>query len=391
MAQQVFLKDLRAEFSCHVCLDLLTDPVTLDCGHHCCVSCLQKRWQDRLDILPCPVCQHHCAHRKLQKNSQLSTLVDMVKQLPSSGSKRKQQQQQEQPLCEQHQQVLSLFCEQELQLVCVQCRVSCEQQGHPVTPTEEAAFHHRKKLKSHLQTLSKQLEDAHKGLEMQNRSSVEWRGSKMAAATVECHKLKLEELKQECLARGLETKGKKQDVSNRLLAYLEEHGEEEANEEDVLGDETEDEEPKPLDLPVQEEEKSSEKTVDMTAEKKVIKLTSEMSQAERMQKRAERFNVPLSLESKKAAWGARFGISSVSKKGLSHDTKPMVNLDKLRQRAQRFGLNVSSSIYRMSEGDEKLQKRKERFGIVPNSAGTGTTEDTEAKKRKRAERFGMAW
>uniref|UniRef100_A0A9L0K4D2 SAP domain-containing ribonucleoprotein n=1 Tax=Equus asinus TaxID=9793 RepID=A0A9L0K4D2_EQUAS len=199
---------------------------------------------------------------------------------------------------------------------------------------------------------------------------------------------KLAELKQECLARGLETKGIKQDLINRLQAYLEEHAEEEANEEDVLGDETEEEEPKPIELPVKEEE-PPEKTVDVAAEKKVVKITSEIPQTERMQKRAERFNVPVSLESKKAARAARFGISSVPSKGLSSDTKPMVNLDKLKERAQRFGLNVSS-ISRKSEDDEKLKKRKERFGIVTSSAGTGTTEDTEAKKRKRAERFGIA-
>ncbi|EAW96837.1 hCG2016179, isoform CRA_d [Homo sapiens] len=192
----------------------------------------------------------------------------------------------------------------------------------------------------------------------------------MATETVELHKLKLAELKQECLARGLETKGIKQDLIHRLQAYLEEHAEEEANEEDVLGDETEEEETKPIELPVKEEE-PPEKTVDVAAEKKVVKITSEIPQTERMQKRAERFNVPVSLESKKAARAAR------------------VNLDKLKERAQRFGLNVSS-ISRKSEDDEKLKKRKERFGIVTSSAGTGTTEDTEAKKRKRAERFGIA-
>uniref|UniRef100_A0AC11BQ58 Uncharacterized protein n=1 Tax=Ovis aries TaxID=9940 RepID=A0AC11BQ58_SHEEP len=202
----------------------------------------------------------------------------------------------------------------------------------------------------------------------------------MATETVELHKLKLAELKQECLARGLETKGIKQDLINRLQAYLEEHAEEEANEEDVLGDETEEEEPKPLELPVKEEE-PPEKTVDVAAEKKVVKITSEIPQTERMQKRDERFN--------KAARAARFGISPVPSKGLSSDTKPMVNLDKLKERAQRFGLNVSS-VSRKSEDDEKLKKRKERFGIVTSSAGTGTTEDTEAKKRKRAERFGIA-
>uniref|UniRef100_A0A2I3S5N7 SAP domain-containing ribonucleoprotein n=1 Tax=Pan troglodytes TaxID=9598 RepID=A0A2I3S5N7_PANTR len=190
----------------------------------------------------------------------------------------------------------------------------------------------------------------------------------------------LAELKQECLARGLETKGIKQDLIHRLQAYLEEHAEEEANEEDVLGDETEEEETKPIELPVKEEE-PPEKTVDVAAEKKVVKITSEIPQTERMQKRAERFNVPVSLESKKAARAARFGISSVPTKGKSTEI--------LLRKAQRFGLNVSS-ISRKSEDDEKLKKRKERFGIVTSSAGTGTTEDTEAKKRKRAERFGIA-
>lgn len=197
----------------------------------------------------------------------------------------------------------------------------------------------------------------------------------------------LAELKQECLARGLEAKGNKQDLINRLQAYLEEHAEEEANEEDVLGEEIEEEEQKPAEPPVKVEEPPV-KPPDVNTEKKVVKITSEISQMERMQKRAERFNVPVSLESKKAARAARFGLATVSTKGLSADSKPTVNMDKLKERAQRFGLNVSS-LSKKSEEDEKLKKRKERFGIVTSSAGAGATEDTEAKKRKRAERFGI--
>ncbi|NXA18420.1 SARNP protein, partial [Ibidorhyncha struthersii] len=191
----------------------------------------------------------------------------------------------------------------------------------------------------------------------------------------------LAELKQECLARGLEAKGNKQDLINRLQAYLEEHAEEEANEEDVLGEEIEEEEQKPVEPPVKVEEPPV-KSPDVITEKKVVKITSEISQMERMQKRAERFNVPVSLESKKAARAARFGLATVSTKGEE------VNMDKLKERAQRFGLNVSS-LSKKSEEDEKLKKRKERFGIVTSSAGAGATEDTEAKKRKRAERFGI--
>uniref|UniRef100_A0A1W7RDL9 SAP domain-containing ribonucleoprotein n=1 Tax=Agkistrodon contortrix contortrix TaxID=8713 RepID=A0A1W7RDL9_AGKCO len=209
----------------------------------------------------------------------------------------------------------------------------------------------------------------------------------MAAETVELHKLKLAELKQECLARGLEAKGNKQDLINRLQAYLEQHAEEEANEEDVLGEETEEEEQKPVEIPIKED-MTTETSPEINAEKKVVKITSEIPQMERMQKRAERFNVPVSLESKKAARAARFGMPAVSTKGLNTESKTTINIDKLKERAQRFGLNVST-VSRKTEDDEKLKKRKERFGIVTSSAGAGTTEDTEAKKRKRAERFGL--
>ncbi|NXD88370.1 SARNP protein, partial [Halcyon senegalensis] len=217
--------------------------------------------------------------------------------------------------------------------------------------------------------------------------------------SLDCLPLQLAELKQECLARGLEAKGNKQDLINRLQAYLEEHAEEEANEEDVLGEEIEEEEPKPVEPPVKVEEPPA-KSPDVVTEKKVVKITSEISQMERMQKRAERFNVPVSLESKKAARAARqdpapralfpdkFSPSCLLVSGLSADSKPTVNMDKLKERAQRFGLNVSS-LSKKSEDDEKLKKRKERFGIVTSSAGAGATEDTEAKKRKRAERFGI--
>ncbi|NXU40283.1 SARNP protein, partial [Drymodes brunneopygia] len=193
----------------------------------------------------------------------------------------------------------------------------------------------------------------------------------------------LAELKQECLARGLEAKGNKQDLIHRLQAYLEEHAEEEPNEEDVLGEEIEEEEPKAPEPPVKVEE-APVKTPELIQEKKVVKISSEISQMERMQKRAERFNVPVSLESKKAARAARNGgnfweFSLSEFEVLPHSQIPkipkfsQINLEKLKERAQRFGLNVSS-LSKKSEEDEKLKKRKERFGIV---TGAGAADDSE--------------
>uniref|UniRef100_A0A3B5AV25 SAP domain-containing ribonucleoprotein n=1 Tax=Stegastes partitus TaxID=144197 RepID=A0A3B5AV25_9TELE len=57
------------------------------------------------------------------------------------------------------------------------------------------------------------------------------------AEVIELQKLKLAELRQECEARGLDTKGNKGELIARLQAYLEEHGEAECascNHSDVL-------------------------------------------------------------------------------------------------------------------------------------------------------------
>uniref|UniRef100_A0A8C5MTR1 SAP domain-containing ribonucleoprotein n=1 Tax=Leptobrachium leishanense TaxID=445787 RepID=A0A8C5MTR1_9ANUR len=206
------------------------------------------------------------------------------------------------------------------------------------------------------------------------------------ADTVEVHKLKLAELKQECLARGLEVKGNKSDLINRLQAYLDEHAEE-GTEEDVLGEETEEEEQKPSDdVPVKPEEDTPAETTEQKSEKKVVKIISGIPQVDKLQKRAERFNVPATVDSKKASRAIRFGLPSTDQKGTSTDVPTPVNIDKLKERAQRFGLSVSP-VTKKSENEEKLKKRKERFGIVTSSASVN--DDVEAKKRKRSERFGM--
>ncbi|XP_026076476.1 SAP domain-containing ribonucleoprotein-like isoform X3 [Carassius auratus] len=204
------------------------------------------------------------------------------------------------------------------------------------------------------------------------------------AEVVELHKLKLAELKQECTARGLDAKGNKADLIARLQAYLEEHEDThtEVNEEEVLGEYGEEAFAKEeTDSQKQEFTPPEEET-----EKKLVKVNPPATVGERLQKRAERFNIPPSGDSKKAARAARFGLQepeAVSSKGTS--AKVNVDVEVLKKRAERFGLNVSS-VSKKIEDDEKLKKRKERFGVVTSAAASGAN-DTEAK-RKRAERFG---
>ncbi|XP_054464877.1 SAP domain-containing ribonucleoprotein [Anoplopoma fimbria] len=207
------------------------------------------------------------------------------------------------------------------------------------------------------------------------------------AEVIELQKLKLAELRQECEARGLDSKGNKGELIARLQSYLEEH-EEDVDVDEVLAEDTEDFN-KVENADNGKEEKIPESTEpELPADKKVVKIAPPSSSTERLQKRAERFSIPATAESKKAIRAARFGESTENSSptpGVVANSKAPVNVDQLKKRAERFGINVSSVTQKIEE-DEKLKKRKERFGV---SAGAvvGSAE-VEAKKVKRAERFG---
>ncbi|TDH10184.1 hypothetical protein EPR50_G00072540 [Perca flavescens] len=210
------------------------------------------------------------------------------------------------------------------------------------------------------------------------------------AEVIELQKLKLAELRQECEARGLDTKGNKGELIARLQAYLEEH-EEDVDVDDVLAEDTEDF-PKVESANDVKDEKDPESTeCEPPADKKVVKIAPPSSSGERLQKRAERFNLPATAESKKAIRAARFGESTENTSpapGAVANSKAPVNVDQLKKRAERFGMNVSSVSQKIEE-DEKLKKRKERFGVTA-AAGVAVSADVEAKKMKRAERFGKS-
>lgn len=133
MALAAALAELCAEACCPLCHDFLQEPVTLECGHNCCGSCLQQRWEHLHDFLPCPVCLHPCTDGHPQKNTQLGDMIDLVQQMlcmkKKNSEKRQEESEEEEEeegrgRCERHQQALSLFCEDDLALLCGQCAAS---------------------------------------------------------------------------------------------------------------------------------------------------------------------------------------------------------------------------------------------------------------------------
>ncbi|KAM8882061.1 tripartite motif-containing protein 16-like [Synchiropus picturatus] len=75
--------EARAEvLSCSICLDLLKDPVALNCGHSFCQVCVEGYWgsEGERNICQCPQCRRTFTPRPLlQKNVMLAELVEELK------------------------------------------------------------------------------------------------------------------------------------------------------------------------------------------------------------------------------------------------------------------------------------------------------------------------
>ncbi|KAJ8008214.1 hypothetical protein DPEC_G00102480 [Dallia pectoralis] len=81
MAEQGILLD-QDQFCCSICLNLLKEPVTINCGHSYCSNCIEDCWDkdDANGVYSCPQCRHTFSPRPaLMKNSLLAMVVGNMK------------------------------------------------------------------------------------------------------------------------------------------------------------------------------------------------------------------------------------------------------------------------------------------------------------------------
>ncbi|KAI5087853.1 tripartite motif-containing protein 16-like [Silurus meridionalis] len=81
MAEARVSVDLE-EFNCSICLDLLTDPVSVPCGHSFCKSCINRQWDGEVlnRVYSCPLCKQHFSPRPiLGRNIMLAEMVEKLK------------------------------------------------------------------------------------------------------------------------------------------------------------------------------------------------------------------------------------------------------------------------------------------------------------------------
>ncbi|XP_072472892.1 probable E3 ubiquitin-protein ligase TRIML1 [Notamacropus eugenii] len=136
------IQNFQEELICSICRDYFTEPMSIECGHRFCQSCLFRSWQEASMPFPCPECRSVFQEGEFKANVQLGKLADIDKRLTPhclqhAGSYSK---------CETHQKVQKLFCEDDQILICVSCSESKEHKAHILRCIDKAAEDSREKL-----------------------------------------------------------------------------------------------------------------------------------------------------------------------------------------------------------------------------------------------------
>ncbi|XP_054250485.1 E3 ubiquitin-protein ligase TRIM39-like [Indicator indicator] len=165
MALADALERLQEEAICPICLECMSEPVSIDCGHNFCRGCIVRHCQDKGlwadGSFSCPQCRASCHRSGLRPNRQLANIVESIRQL-GLGAGPGLELGPGPPLCAQHGERLKLFCEEDGKAICVVCRESLHHRSHTICPIEEAVQVYKVKLHKSLEHLLKEMEDVKK-------------------------------------------------------------------------------------------------------------------------------------------------------------------------------------------------------------------------------------
>ncbi|MEE6521789.1 hypothetical protein FKM82_020098 [Ascaphus truei] len=127
MSKPQLLQCMHQDLTCPLCLELFQSPVTPECGHTFCQGCLTgaPKGQDQNGATLCPTCQAPSCPENLHINRQLEHLVQSFKKVPQGH-------------CLEHLDPLSVFCEQDKELICGVCASLGKHRGHNIIKASEA-------------------------------------------------------------------------------------------------------------------------------------------------------------------------------------------------------------------------------------------------------------
>ncbi|XP_038672971.1 E3 ubiquitin-protein ligase TRIM39-like [Scyliorhinus canicula] len=213
--------DLTQELTCPICLEIFTHPVSLECGHNFCSSCISQSWQKVPGDVSCPQCRQVFTQRNVRPARTLSNVVEKFREV-------KVTQPQEEFYCQEHEEKLKLFCEDEHKAICLVCGMSRAHKTHSVIPIKEAAQIYKNKLETSLETLQKQMDlSLHSKREREDgifhmKAEVDRLRNEINSEFEKMHKFLFE--KEELMKAELERKSNKifEEMENNLTKTMDE-------------------------------------------------------------------------------------------------------------------------------------------------------------------------
>ncbi|XP_062904057.1 nuclear factor 7, ovary-like isoform X1 [Mobula hypostoma] len=148
MASKDHFESLIEETICPICLDFFADPVSLECEHNFCRSCITGCWE-REENNSCPECKTEFADRTLRASRILGRLAAKARNLYLKPKEKENKLH-----CEEHELELKLFCETDRKLICVICATAQEHKSHDFMPIKEAVEICKDRVKSSIKFLT---------------------------------------------------------------------------------------------------------------------------------------------------------------------------------------------------------------------------------------------
>ncbi|KAJ1181294.1 hypothetical protein NDU88_006502 [Pleurodeles waltl] len=142
---------IKVEATCSLCNEFYRDPVTIDCGHNFCNTCLTKYMNEQDLEIACPECKKFFDHSNLIKNKRLKNIAENAALLKDSENPI------DAGLCEEHGEKLQLFCEVDQRVICLVCRESSHHQEHQLRPIREAETAYKDKVQGVLSSIREEI------------------------------------------------------------------------------------------------------------------------------------------------------------------------------------------------------------------------------------------
>ncbi|XP_054980282.1 E3 ubiquitin-protein ligase TRIM38-like [Sorex araneus] len=162
------VKTMREEATCPICLELMTEPVMIDCGHIYCRSCILENLENQQQKSPsrrnflCPICRAKFQRESIRPSKQLESIINTIKKM------------EQEHLCEKHGEKLSLFCRYDAQLICWCCERTPQHERHSTVLVADACQSYKSEVLSKEECIKYRFKFFHMILHMEEESYL-WR------------------------------------------------------------------------------------------------------------------------------------------------------------------------------------------------------------------------